>query len=130
MIKISVDYSPPSSFTLAPPSYRAASALNLSCEVQNVDKTAMFYYEWTSTCSGRCFTGGALTANVSTIFLHSYDSGVHICTVHDDRGCVGSANITVNVVGNDDDEITHITPSGEKAKKMCFNTFFSLASHH
>ena len=98
-IKITADYSPPLSFTLEPPSYRAASALTLSCEVENVDKTADLIHEWSSTCTGSCFVRGKLTANISTAFLHSYDSGVHTCTVYDFQGCVGSANITVNVVG-------------------------------
>ncbi len=98
-IKISVDYSPPLSFTLAPPSYRAASALTLTCEVENVDKTARFDYEWTSDCVGTCFVSNVFDANASTPFLHSSDSGVHTCSVYDGLGCIGSANITVNVVG-------------------------------
>ena len=99
MIKILVDYSPPSTFTLPPPSYRAASALTLSCVVENVDPTAEFDYEWTSNCFGNCFTRDRFTASVSTPNLHSYDGGVHTCIVYDLSECVGSANITINVVG-------------------------------
>ena len=99
MIKISADYSPPLTFTLDPPSYRAASALTLACVVEDVDQTADFHYEWSSTCTGSCFVGGITTANVSTPYLHSYDTGVHTCTVYDVLGCVGNASIVVNVVG-------------------------------
>ena len=91
-------YSPPSSFTLDPPSYRAASALTLACEVEGMESTEGVFYEWMSTCLGNCFVRGRVTGNVSTTFLHSYDSGVHTCTVYDSLGCTGSANITVNVV--------------------------------
>ena len=42
---------------------------------------------------------GEVTATVSTPYLHSYDTGVHTCTVYDDQGCAGNASITVNVVG-------------------------------
>ena len=38
-------------------------------------------------------------ATVSTPYLHSYDTGVHICTAYDDQGCAGNGSITVNVVG-------------------------------
>ena len=38
-------------------------------------------------------------ATVSTPYLHSYDTGVHTCTVYDALGCAGNASITVNVVG-------------------------------
>lgn len=84
---------------MAPPSYRAASPLTLSCQVRNVDNTVGFFYEWTSNCPGICFTKQKYSANVSSQYLHSYDSGVHTCTVYDNLGYTGSANITVNVVG-------------------------------
>ena len=96
---VTAGYSPPVTFTLAPPFYQAATPLTLSCQVENVDTTADFHYVWSSTCTGHCFVERALNANVSTHFLHSHDSGVHTCTVYDGLGCVGSANITVNVVG-------------------------------
>ncbi len=102
MVKISVDYSPPLSFSLTHPSYRAASALTLSCEVENADKTAELYYDWTSTCVSGCFVKNKISESVSTPYLHSYDSGVHTCTVYDDLGCAGNASITVNVVGKID----------------------------
>ena len=93
-VRIVAEYGPPSSFTGEPPSYRAASALTLSCEVEGGQ-----IYEWSSTCSGNCFTNGENTATVSTSYLHSYDTGVHTCTAYDDQGCAGNASITVNVVG-------------------------------
>ncbi len=66
-----------------------------------MDKSAVFEYEWSSNCVGNCFVRGETDATVSTDYLHSYDSGVHTCTVYDLLGCVGSANITVNVVGKE-----------------------------
>ena len=129
MVKITADYSPPLSFTLGPPSYRAASALTLSCEVKNVDKTAIFFYEWTSNCSGNCFVRGDISANVSTPYLHSYDSGVHTCTVYDDQGCVGSANITVNVVGKTCDKANSLVrnlPFSSSAFCQCANVQWDI----
>ena len=99
IVRVVAEYEPPSSFTGEPPSYRAASALSLSCEVEGVDNTAGLIYEWSSTCSGNCFTRRENTATVSTPYLHSYDTGVHTCTVYDDQGCAGNGSITVNVVG-------------------------------
>ncbi len=98
-VKIMAQYSPPLSFTLAPPSYRAASALTLTCEVEGVEDTVGLFYEWSSTCVGTCFTRGGVSKNVSTPYLHSYDTGVHTCMVYDVLGCTGSANITISVVG-------------------------------
>ena len=98
-VRVVAEYDPPSSFTGEPPSYRAASALSLSCEVEGVDNILGLIYEWSSTCSGNCFTNGEDTATVSTPYLHSYDTGVHTCTVYDALGCAGNGSITVNVVG-------------------------------
>ena len=95
-VRVVAEYDPPSSFTGEPPSYRAASALTLSCEVEGVENP---YYVWSSTCSRNCFTKEENTATVSTPYLHSYDTGVHTCTVYNALGHSGSANITVNVVG-------------------------------
>ena len=67
--------------------------------MEGVDNTAGLIYEWSSTCSGNCFTKGEGTATVSTPYLHSYDTGVHTCTVYDTLGCAGNGSITVNVVG-------------------------------
>ena len=83
-------------FSQSPPLYWAASALTLSCEVEEVDEVGIIY-EWTSTCSGNCFVRGGTTQTVSTRYLHSYDSGVHTCTVYDGKGCTGNATITINV---------------------------------
>ena len=100
-VRVVAEYDPPSSFTGEPPSYRAASGLTLSCEVEGVDNINILglIYEWSSTCSGYCFTRGEITATVSTPYLHSYDTGIHTCTVYNALGHSGSANITVNVVG-------------------------------
>ena len=100
-VRVVAEYDPPSSFTGEPPSYRAASALTLSCEVEGVENP---YYEWSSTCSGNsgsCFVRGG-DATISTPYLHSYDTGVHTCTVYDTvLGCAGNASIIVNVTGEE-----------------------------
>ena len=98
-MKIVAHYNRPSTFLLDPPSYRAASALNLTCEVEGVEGTELLYYEWTSACTGSCFTTGLYTKVASTPYLHSYDTGVHTCKVYDSLGCSGSADISINVVG-------------------------------
>ena len=90
-VRVVASYDPPSSFSFIPPSYRAASALTLTCLVDNLDEPSTIIYEWSSTL--------LLDAIVSIPYLHSYHSGVHTCTVHDLLGCTGNASITVNVVG-------------------------------
>ena len=70
-VRVVAEYDPPSSFTGERPSYRAGSALTLSCEVEGG-----LIYVWSSTCSGNCFMRGENTATVSTPYLHSYDTGV------------------------------------------------------
>ena len=99
LVKVVAEYDPPSSFTSEPPSYRAASALTLSCQVEGVDDHTGLFYEWSSTCSGNCFTRGGVTKKVSTPYIHSYDTGVHTCMVYDVKGCTGNASISVDVVG-------------------------------
>ena len=99
VIKIVPSYTPPFSFSLGPPFYRAASSLSLSCEVEGVEDDAGLIYQWSSTCSGSCFVRGEITQTVSTPYLHSYDSGIHTCVVHDRTGCSGNASITIDVVG-------------------------------
>ena len=42
---------------------------------------------------------GQSTKTVSTHYLESTDSGVHTCTVYGINGEMGSANVSVNVVG-------------------------------
>ena len=104
LVSVVAEYDPPSSFTFEPPSYRAASALNLTCQVEG--NHSGLFYEWTSTCLGNCFTqlGFAGGRSVSTPYLRSYDTGVHTCMVYDSVGCTGKANITVNVVGEPEKE--------------------------
>ena len=105
MVRVTANYSRPSSFSLDPPSYRAASDLILSCQVESTndgehsDVEVGLFYEWRSTCSGNCFVRGGSTKSISTPYLHSYDAGVHTCVVYDTLGCTGNASITVNVVG-------------------------------
>ena len=92
-VRVVALYDPPSSFPFTPPSYRAASALTLTCLVDDLEDSTFVFYEWSSTLQQD------EDAIVSTPYLHSYHSGVHTCTVHDSLGCTGNASITVNVVG-------------------------------
>ena len=95
---IDVDYSPPSDFTLQPPYYRAASSVNLTCNVDGLEGDIV--YNWTSTCSGNCFVvSGRSSRSMSKWALQSTDSGFHTCTVSDIGGCVGNASIEMKVVG-------------------------------
>ena len=110
-------YDPPASFTFEPPSYRAASALTLSCEVEGV--TSGLLYEWISVCAGNCFTRGKFSGRVSTPYLHSYDTGVHTCMVYDAQGYSGSASITVNVVG----EVIRSTGEAKGSSASFFSTY-------
>ena len=98
-MKVVAIYDPPSSFSLSPPFYQAASALSLSCKVEGVDNETCILYQWSTTSSGNCFVRGATTQIVTTEHLHSRDSGDHTCIVYDDQGHTGNASITVKVVG-------------------------------
>ena len=95
-VSITVTYTPPSTFDHPAPYYRAASPLSLTCEANG---NSGAFYSWTSNCSGSCFTMGQSTKTVSTPYLESFDSGMHTCTVYGINGETGSANVTVNVVG-------------------------------
>lgn len=98
-MNIVANYTPPISFTLASPSYRAASALGLDCEVEGAEDAVGLLFDWSSTCSGNCFALGGTSRMVSTPYLHSYDTGVYTCVVYDALGCTGNASIVINVVG-------------------------------
>ena len=100
-VKIVASCDIPSTYNLSPPSYRAASPLSITCEVQGLDDYSGLFYQWQSNCSGGCFVqpGVGIENMVSTPYLHSYDTGVHTCVVHSGSGILGSANISVNVVG-------------------------------
>ena len=106
-VTIDVDYTPPPDFVGGPNDYRAASRLNLTCQVEGA--TGVVTYQWTSTCTGPssdCFiyTGGGASRTTETISratLRSTDSGTHTCTATDSVGkfnC-GSASIMANITG-------------------------------
>ena len=100
MVEIVASYDPPSTFTLSPPSYRAASPLSLTCEVQGLDDHTGLLYDWSSSvCAGNCFSKLGTSKTVSTDYLHSYDTGVHTCMVYDTLGCKANASISIKVVG-------------------------------
>ena len=97
-MSITVNYTPPSTFDRPAPFYRAASPLSLTCQVEGVSGEGVFY-EWRSTCVGNCFAASQTTNSVKSQYLHSYDSGVHMCIVYDGLGCSGNASVDINVVG-------------------------------
>ena len=100
VVEIVASYDPPSTFTLSPPSYRAASPLSLTCEVQGLDDYTGLLYDWSgSVCTGNCFSKLGTSKTVSTDYLHSYDTGVHTCMVYDTLGCEANASISIKVAG-------------------------------
>ena len=95
-VEIVVSYDPPSTFTLSPPSYRAASPLSLTCEVQGMQDYSAVFYQWTYPHYVTSLQNTGSGDTISTPYLHSRDTGVYTCMVF---GIASSASITVNVVG-------------------------------
>ena len=99
-MEIVASYDPPSTFTLSPPSYRAASPLSLTCEVQGLDDyTGLLMIGAALSVLGTVFSKLGTSKTVSTDYLHSYDTGVHTCMVYDTLGCEANASISIKVVG-------------------------------
>ena len=95
-VDIRISYSSPDP-TYFPPNYRAATAVTLSCIASGT--TGYITYRWSSTCSG-CFASSSSSSSISKLFLVARDAGVHICTVSDSSGDIGSNQITMNIIGN------------------------------
>ena len=98
-VTIDVDYTPPPDFVGGANDYRAASSVNLTCQVEGATRTET--YQWTSTCTGpktNCFVPGKTNQTISRSSLHSTDSGNHTCTANR-SSLTGSATIEMNVVG-------------------------------
>ena len=75
---------------------------SLSCRVglSPTPPIGAMTYEWTSTCSGDCFTLNQSTAaTVNTQYLKAVDSGTHTCTVTDSVGNQGSASVEISTAG-------------------------------
>ena len=94
----------PSSSSLTPPQYAAASSLSLTCIVLGVDGEPLeegISYQWTSTCAGsECMvTGQESLKTLSARYLSAADAGVYTCEAVDLAGCTGSSDITVEVTG-------------------------------
>ena len=101
MVKVIVANTPPSSFTLTPPSYSAASELTLSCVVEAPNGGPIeegITYEWVSTCLG-CSVTGLTSEAISIPYLSSHDTGTYMCKAQDLAGCKGNASVTINVAG-------------------------------
>ena len=94
-VSIDVDYIPPADFLLEDPYYRAASSLTLTCKVDGLQGNLT--YDWTSNCTGGCFTEGKHSQSVNTLALQSTDSGFHTCIATDPGGCAGNATIEIKV---------------------------------
>ena len=94
-VSINVVYVPPSDAVLGANEYRAASTVELNCQVEGA--TGRETFEWTSTCDG-CFADGPTVPSVRQEQLRSIDNGTHTCTVTLDR-ITGSVGIVMNVVG-------------------------------
>ena len=101
-------YTPPLDVKLEKSEYRAASLLNLTCQVSDSVETLSYY--WQSTCREDCFLHGSnqITShtisrenvfNSYNVFLRSADAGTFTCVVCDARGNRGDASKEVNVVG-------------------------------
>lgn len=96
-VSIHITYTAPDEYPdYAPPNYRAASAVSLTCEVNGAVGSPS--YSWTSTCSS-CFAKNTHVKTVSQSFLRSRDVGTHTCSVTDGNGNVGSASTQMNIVG-------------------------------
>ncbi len=96
-VSIDVNYTAPGGFYLKRPYYRAASSLTLTCKVQGLQGNLT--YNWTSDCSGGCFSQGKSTQTVKKLALQSTDSGFHTCTVTVPGGCTGNATVEIKVTG-------------------------------
>lgn len=80
--------------------YTAGSSVTLVCEASGEKIVGPMTFTWTSTCTlGNCFVQDMNGAEVSSIALHSRDSGIHTCTVMDEVGNFGSNDIQMNVIG-------------------------------
>ena len=96
-VSIYVSYTPPADFLLEHPYYRAASYLTLTCIANGLQ--VYLEYNWTSNCTGECFTQENTNQFMQEAILKSTDSGFHTCTVTDAENCTGNATIEIRVVG-------------------------------
>ena len=77
---------------------QASSSINLTCVVQGISYPP-YSYQWTSSCSGNCFTLLGSTPTLTELTLHSIDSGNHTCAVIDAVGNSGTATTEIVVAG-------------------------------
>ena len=97
-MSIRISYTNPDHYpSQAPPNYRPASAVTLTCLVGGA--VGSVTYSWSSTCSS-CFASRGYGASISDNFLTVQDAGVHTCTVRDaGTGKTGNASIPMRIVG-------------------------------
>ena len=94
---ISISYTAPDEYPdYAPPNYRTASSVTLTCSVPGA--VGYITYSWSSTCES-CFASSGSGRTVSDTFLKANDAGNHTCTVSDAYGNTGNASIEMNIYG-------------------------------
>ena len=97
-MSISVDYNPPSDFSLpSPPYYRPASSVTLTCIAR--DGIGFILYQWRST-GNRSFVHGRNESSVSQKILTAFDAGVHTCTATDEWGNTAAITTEMSLFGN------------------------------
>ena len=97
-MSITVDYNPPSDFSLpSPPYYRPASSVTLTCIAR--DGIGFILYQWRST-GNRSFVHGRNGSSVSQKLLTAFDAGVHTCTATDEWGNTAAITTEMSLFGN------------------------------
>ena len=82
----------------AGPEIRAAESVTFTC--QATGGTGMYFYLWSSTCTGSCFLSndGQISHVITRDALRSVDSGVYTCSVTDNAGNSGSNSTDLEVI--------------------------------
>ena len=97
-VSISVDYSPPTDFTLGPNEYRAASSpVTVTCTATGPG-TGTVSCQWSSTCRD-CPFKSSTSCSIRRAAVHSGDTGTHTCVATIANGLTVRASIEFNVVG-------------------------------
>ena len=88
---------PPPDEDLGENEYRAATTLNLTCQM--AEAVGIVAYQWRSTCDN-CFASANSTAqSIISEQLLSSDTGTHTCNAMDSVGNTGIATFMMTVVG-------------------------------
>jgi hypothetical protein len=81
------------------PEIRAAESVALTC--QATGGTGIYFYLWSSTCTGACFlnSDSQISHTITRNALRSVDSGMYTCCVTDNAGNSGSNSTELEVIG-------------------------------